>query len=179
MGTKVKALKKITTKTVVGTVPANKRPENGAVMHLYDVWGQARRMQQGETEYGPYTKFKGSFEAVAAWGDKAGELVRAPNMILHEDAADALEGLMSQPGVSSVDFAFRVSMVGDETNIGFHYQVDPILEGVESDPLSDLRAKLTSSGALTALPAPEADKTETGEQTEAAAPGKGKKRNAA
>jgi len=156
---KAKALKKITVRDLMGRKLKNEeKPKEGESLHVCDIWGQARRLITGETDFGPYVKFKGAFEGVAVVGDKAGELFRAPNLILPDVAADELEGMLSQPGVSSVDFAIRISVVGDDSNVGYFYAVEALTESGESDPLEALRLQL--SGTVAALPAPE-DKSKT------------------
>jgi hypothetical protein len=161
---KPKALKKITVRDVIGgKVPVKQIPEHGEELHLCDIYGQARRLITGETDYGPYVKFKGSFEGVAAWGDKAGEIFRAPNCILPDVAADELENMLTAAGVSAVNFAYRISIVGDEqSNIGYFYKCEQIMDTDQADPLDALRLELAKSGAIAALPKPDEKSDETG-----------------
>lgn len=150
-----KMLKKITVKTVFGTLQKKAIPDSGETLEQINVYGQVRRMVPGQTDLGPFIRFKGTFEAVNIG---TGEMFRSMNMILPDEAADLLEEALSSEGAKSVDFALKIGVAGDDSNIGYHYYVEPLMQSQEGDPLEAIRNNLQGQGLLAAPdPAPETE----------------------
>lgn len=146
-------VKKITLKTVTGGLSRKDTPEEGESVDLMTVIGQARRIEPASTDFGPYLRFKGAFEATDT---RTGETFRSATLILPPVAQDILESAMGGESVG-VEFALRISAVGDDSQIGFHYEADSLIEHEESDPLANIRNAVKKM-----LPAPDKE-TGTGE----------------
>ena len=140
-------IKKITTKTVCGDIKKLAKPlKDGEGMDLVRVFGVARDIKTGESDYGPWTKFLGNFQAINI---VSGEEFKSTACMLPDTASELLEAALQNEGVNEVNFAFDISIKGDSNStIGYQYVCSPLLEDNDSDPL----AKLASS--LPKLPAP-------------------------
>lgn len=130
--------------------------------------GRVRRYETGQTDYGPFVKFRGMFEAVnETTGEQAASSVAIfPGGLLEDSLIEAIETANKDGGGASVDIAIRFSMVADETSpVGYRWSAEQLVEQRDTDPLADLRSKV-------ALPAPEA--SEASEEASEASKGKGR-----
>lgn len=143
--------------------------EDGQTATVLRVYGRVTGREHGQTDLGPYVKFRGQFRAESVHPD-TGEVKEYSSAacILPEIAQDAIVGAMGEE-TSSLDFAFDVQITADESSVvGYTFGIVPLVEEAESDPLAALAAKLKDAPALTG-PAENGD----------AAPSKGKSRGKA
>ncbi len=116
--------------------------------------GSARTATVGQSNFGDYIEFGGSFIGYDADGNE----YRAPKAFLVSPADEMLkEALDSRPEESknaAIEFAFDISVVPDpkEGSRGYQYRVATLVESQEADPL----AALTGKVAPLALAAPAA-----------------------
>lgn len=146
-----------------------------AAMNLYSVFGIANRVIEGKSDYGPFTKLVGAFEAVRA-GDQA--RFQAPVAFLPEPFHGMLVSrvlseieettvyktgddgkpefkdgapVISREGRAAVQFAVIVGIKPSarKGGTGYEFTVSPIVQPSQSDALAALRDQ-----AIKALPAP-------------------------
>lgn len=159
--------KKITTREVMGNMKAFMREnsegkKDGELVELYTIVGQVIGHTTGESDYGPWVKLKGRFRAV---NKSTGEVINSPVAMLPDEATTPLLTVLAVDGASSVDMAFDVNArIDDSVAVGYQYEVKPLMEPSEDDPLERLAASVDSK----ALPAPKKDKTPPAEPSEAA-----------
>lgn len=135
-------IKKISTKTVYGEVKRSELYEaKGQRIDLYDVFGIAKGVKSGESNYGDWHALTGSFRAVNV---ETGEEFQAGTLFLPGVGHDLIAGLIGD--AEAVEFALRVSVAADDTSqIGYAYHVTPLIEPTEGDPLSKLQAQVQES----------------------------------
>lgn len=125
---------------------------------LYRVYGTAQGTETGESQYGPWTCFTGSFEAIRLKDHKR---FRSNKVFLQDPAEglliEAIRGAKLVDASASVRFGFdigvKVSARWLDTDEGnsYEYTVESIFDTEEADPLAALRG-----AALQALPPPSA-----------------------
>jgi hypothetical protein len=140
--------KKLSTKVIVGRV---KPPEKA--IKLYSIIGVCTGMKTGESQYGGWVGFTGTFEAVRFSDGKAfaGAVAFIPepasSMMLNAlGRAEAQNGV----GSASIEFAFIVGAKPSDKASGFEYTVEPVLNAKQNDALSELRKLMAPK--LPALP---------------------------
>ena len=160
---------KITVKNVCGTPDLEdilKAP--GRQIELMDVFGLARKMVPGESQYGPYVKFSGVFKAINL---QTGEAVQSGACILPGTAQEMLAGAFSDD-TTEVKFGFKITVKADKSSkgTGYSFIVTPLTEASENDPLIMLenQIKQERQRAL-AAPADKAAKAAGAKGKEAAA----------
>lgn len=163
-----KMLKKITPKTISESVahPYNllelPRP-NGYVedRHLYDLFGVVNRTRQGNTDKGPWTQFKGRFQAVTPDGEVFDSgACHIPGGTVEDMLFVALDEARAKAngGAVTIEIALRIMIKrappGKPSATGYVYDVQPIIqrELAADDPI----ARMREQAAKLALPAPEA-----------------------
>ena len=151
--------KKITVKSVIGDVKKMFKgvTEKTAIMRVV---GIARSMQAGEGDYGPWVKFKGTFQGINLL---TGEEMTAPYCLLPEVASCLVENQLGADDVTSVEFGFDLYIKPSDTPIGFEYLAEPLVEPTGADPLAHLSKSLpappkVNQKALPALGKKEDDK---------------------
>ena len=127
----MKLVNKISIKTVYGKVAR----EDAKGQDLMRVMGVVRGVTTGESNYGPWAKFKGEFKAINL---STGEEVHSGACLLPPMASDMLQGAFTG---DPVEFAFDIGIKPNETAIGYEYTVTPLITQ-ESDPLANLAARL-------------------------------------
>jgi len=135
-------LNKITPKTVIGSIKEVTRDlkESTSVMRVV---GIARSMSNGESDYGTWTKFKGDFQATNLL---TGEIYRSPNCIMPSIVNGIIESALTEADNNAVEFAFDVTVVPNDTPIGYEFGAIPLVEPKEESPLDAL---LNSVGVST------------------------------
>lgn len=145
-----KIVKKITAKVVSGGIDILKLAKfidlpgnnDGSVMPLFNIIGQASDFTTGQSDYGPYVKLLGVFKAVNI---DTGEEFRSGACMLPGSGNDmvygALRGLGEQGG--AVEFAFRVGVKRDKSaGVGYAYDVEQVVVAGQADPLAALEKSL-------------------------------------
>lgn len=130
-------LSKISMKTIGADVEASKE----GPIALAHVLGIAKGVKTGQSTYGDWTAFVGSFEAVNL---ETGEIFRAGKCFLPEIATSLLAGALTD--AETVQFALEIGARPAKNAVGYEYTVTPLIGPSESDELSMLKK---------ALPAPE------------------------
>lgn len=143
-------IKKISAKTVVGTVRPPEKPTS-----LYTVIGIANGLRTGNTTYGDFVALTGQFEATNL---ETGEQYTAPQCFLPEPLCGMIAAQLRTTDkegnrtTMSVRFAVEVGIKPAKSTMGYEYTVRELVDTSEGDPLEDLRQ---------ALPAPkDADEKE-------------------
>jgi hypothetical protein len=147
---------------------------DSAPIFVARILGSVRSATVGQSNFGDYIEFTGSFVGFDAQGNE----YRAPKAFLVSPADEMLkEALDARPEESKnapIEFAFDISVVPDpkEGSRGYQYRVAALTESKEADPL----AALLTNVAPLALAAP-ADTAHVPEaNAETAAPAKGSKK---
>lgn len=123
---------------------------------LYRVYGTAQGTETGESQYGVWTCFTGSFEAIRFKDHKR---YRSNKVFLQDPAegllVEALRNAKLQDSSASVRFGFDIGvkvssrwLTTDEGN-SYEYTIESVFDTEEADPLAQLRG-----AAMAALPAP-------------------------
>ena len=137
----MQVIKKISTKTVFGSVNARMLPEDGAIKELYNVMGIASAVQVGESNYGAWECLRGRFRAVNL---ETGEEVEAGQAFLpalaHELVApQVIEG-------TTVEFALTIgARISESSPVGYEYTAAPLLEPSEADPMNQLAKRVEAA----------------------------------
>jgi len=147
--------KKISIKTVVGSVINERRPAydeatgKGEEFALMRVWGMARGIRRGSSTYGDWLSFKGDFEAINL---QTGVVKRGVECFLPEPVQTEMWGRLietqkADPG-ASIQFAFDIWVRGTKGTVGYEYFVKAVMKATGADPLAALR------NSVKALPMP-------------------------
>jgi len=145
---------KITIKNVYGKIDIEKLlKEKNKQIELMDVFGLVRKSVPGTSDYGDYVKFRGSFKAINL---ETGEAVQSGALILPRTAEEVLQGAMSDD-VNEVQFGFRIVAKYDADAVTkYTFQIIPLMNPAENDPLVLLESKIAED--FKKLAAPKADK---------------------
>jgi hypothetical protein len=148
-----KLIRKLSTKTVVGILKnvvfeslKAETVKDGDRLDVMTLVGIIKTFKQGESDYGLYTEFKGQFEAQSLIGDTAGQTFRAAKCFLPEVATDLLLEKINEVAeandgaIGDIQVAVKVVAVVDETaNTLYGYEVEPLIDVEEADPLAILK----------------------------------------
>lgn len=123
--------------------------ENPGPIPLAMLYGRTSRYTIGNSTFGEFTKFGGSFEAVNV---ATGAAYRSGNILLPRIVEDLLRGALDdrEDQNAALEFSLEVGVKYADTATGYEYTVRPLVELAQSDELSHLR-----ESAQKALPAPE------------------------
>lgn len=152
-------VRKISTKTVVGTPSDIRNLPDGPIMR---VMGVMRGVQTGEGDNGPWVAFIGQFQAVNL---KTGEIFGAAKCFLAGAASDIIESAWhaSQEGdtpAQDMKFAFDIVKITNDTSaVGYEYQARPLIEAAETDPLLEMASSLPALPMIEAVEEPADTKT--------------------
>ena len=128
-------ISKISVSKVFGAIKAPK--EKTSIMQVI---GIATSCKTGQSQYGEYIEFAGDFEAINLI---TGETFRSSKCFLPgavpEMVAVALAKGKEVEGFSGLQFAFSIAVSPSQNPIGYEYQVTPLVENKEADPLAALR----------------------------------------
>jgi hypothetical protein len=153
-------VKKLSAKSVVGNPMSviraamkdahDRAPQEGDSAPLYRVYGVARGVKNGQSNFGEWTAFKGEFAAVSL---ETGEQFRSGELFLPEVAEALLIGPVKDGDGSGVQFAFEIGARAvkdraDDKNLKYEYTVRSLVELSKEDPLAQM------ASTLPALPAP-------------------------
>lgn len=150
---------KISVKTVFGKV--EKPAEKFAAIRFL---GIARRMSTGESQFGPWVKFHGDFQAINL---TTGEEFVAKQALFPAVISDDLAAMLADESVNEASFGFDLYIAPNDAPIGYEYSAESLIEQQESNPLALLAQSIAKP--LPALSAPDsvtADGSESGTKTE-------------
>lgn len=163
-----KLLRKISPASVMNEtgimIPRLDQPNGPTEFALYNVYGIASKLRTGVTDKGPWTSFKGQFEAVTP----DGEVFVSGQVFLPQPFEDMLMSSLQQAqqtdDKASVQFAVKVFCVpppkGKPSATGYEYRCESLIDSVESSPLADLRHKVAERVKLLSAPPKEDSKEE-------------------
>ena len=145
---------KVSTALIMGADYENmKAPEEG-VTELYTVIGSAHSMRTGQTNYGTFYSFFGTFQAVRS---DSGEVFTGDELFLPGIAEMRVKAAMDANPGGVIKFGYRIGLK-KPTKAGqkYEYVVENLLAELSGDPLSNLRAtlKLPAPGAPKAVAPP-------------------------
>ena len=137
----MKMIKKISTKTVFGSVSAKTLPEDGATKDLYQVMGIASSVQAGESNYGAWECLVGRFRAVNL---DTGEELESGKAFLPNLAHDLVSPQIVEG--AQVEFALVIgARRSDSSPVGYEYTAQPVLELSEADPMNQLAKRVAAA----------------------------------
>jgi hypothetical protein len=133
--------------------------KDDAPRSLYRVFGVARDVKHGDSQYGEWTAFLGSFEAIR-FSDR--QRFQAPQCFLQGASEglllDALLAARKEDPSATVMFAFDIGVkpsqkwVTEDKGNSYEYTVRTVLKTQQHDPLREIRD--LASNTLPALSAP-------------------------
>jgi hypothetical protein len=135
---------KLSSKTLCGKISA---PPSGSA-YLYRIVGIAEKTSTGETTFGSFTCFHGSFRGSTIDHD-TGEVktYRSGKCFLPDIATSLLSAAVDANG-GGVEFAFDIGIKKADNPMGYEYTVVPIIETRADDPLEKLSASLPAMVAV-------------------------------
>jgi hypothetical protein len=122
-------------------LPTDDSGKKADTLYLGTVFGIARGIKTGQTDYGPWTKLVGQFEAHT----HDGRTVQSPECILPEPMQTMLAESLADDNTESVQFAVHVRMNKADNPNGFEYSAETVVDSGRADPLADLRSKALPS----------------------------------
>lgn len=132
--------------------PVTRSVQVAKAQDLAVIYGRARTHRTGNTTYGQFVEYIGSFEARRI---KDGEIFQSTRIIFPPIAADiadeAYVNAKREDQDAEVDFAFVVGVEPDTKGTeGYKFSCKPIATGANTaDPLADLRSSLAVNFAET------------------------------
>lgn len=126
---------KISPKSITGKIV---KPENEKPVWLYKVFGVANGTKEGESNYGHWIAFTGTFKAIR----NDGESFRSGQCFLPATATNLVLPSLKNEGTNAVEFAFNVGVKKADNQIGYEYIVEPILNVSDNDPIMLLEQKI-------------------------------------
>lgn len=141
-----KILSKISFKTVCGKVNRRELTADGSPKLVMRVLGQANGIKTGNTDFGEFTAFVGSFEVTNV---ETGEISRSGKMFLPMAAEVMLAGALAG-STGPVGFGFDIGVREADNQIGYEYTAESIFDVAETDPIEQMKKDMTAK----ALPAP-------------------------
>ena len=113
----------------------------GKPVQLYVIAGRANGVKTGESQYGPWTAFIGSFAAINIAVGKNEEYapgveIRSSRAFIPQPMEDAIASALNE-NEGGVEFSIEVSaVIGDKGD--YEYVCNPLVKLAESDELSGL-----------------------------------------
>ena len=147
-------LKKMSAKNILGY--KLKAPEHQ--IDLYTIMGVVSGVKSGEGDYGPWTSFTGSFEAVRI---DNGDSYKSAVCFIPEPLSAMMADKFRGDDVTQLEFAIMVGYKPCDTPIGYEYTTEMLIDADESDPLKMLRDQVTLI-----LPAPKKEEEKEEEKEE-------------
>lgn len=152
----------------IGAQPKAGSLAEGEVKKLAVFYGRCTGYVTGESSFGEFVKFRGSFEAVNA---DTGEVYRSSNILMPDIITNLLRDALDnrEDDSAALEFAIELGAKYATTSRGYEYTVVPLVQLAESDELGRLRNEIQR-----ALPAPADEKPELDKAEPEKAPAKGK-----
>lgn len=142
----VELLKRMGPKQIVGDLLD--QDEVPATQELYTIIGLCNGLKVGESTYGPWTSFTGTFEAVRADNRQRYQSGRVflPEPVSSMTAAQLMDAQNHDKG-ATVAFAFAIGRKKAKTPVGYEFTCKPLVKLAANDPLASLRALLPAPPA--------------------------------
>lgn len=122
----------------------------GKRMECADIYGIAKKAKPGQSDFGPYVAFLGSFRAVRL---SDGQVFESSKIILPQFLEEDLFACFGEGLEGDVEFAFRITAKYDkESATKYVYDAKPLIKPAENTQLENLLARVNV--AAKALPAP-------------------------
>lgn len=142
MSKQVEIVNKISIKKICGRPHP---PKDDKPVYLMEIFGIATGVKTGTSNYGDWTAFTGTFQALNI---ETRKIYRSGKLFVPQIIENLI--LPALENSDSVEFAFRIGIRKDETSAtGYTYIADPMLPVAENDPIELLSRKLS------ALPSPD------------------------
>jgi len=141
-------LRKLSAKSILGARPRFAEGDtDGARKFIYRIAGRVTGVQTGQSDFGPWAAFKGSFQAERS----DGAIFAGPKAFVPEPVQsmleDAVQSQLADGLVPSIQFGIDVYAVLDESAAtGYTFAVVPILK--PADETDSLLAELNKTHAL-------------------------------
>lgn len=147
-------VKKISTKTVMGTVPT---PEVGKTVQLFRVVGVARKMRYVETNLGQSVGFRGDWRAVRFSDHEQFEANEAFFPVVIQGLLEAAMQEMEADGEIKCAFDIGVRGVAKKTpaSCPYEYSITPLVKPQQTSTMTEL---LEQTNKQRALPTPTAER---------------------
>lgn len=130
----LRLVKKLSTKTIIGTVPIEKSDPADKRVHLYDMFGIAVGIKTGESNYGSFTAFKGEFRAVVPGGD----VFQSSTCFVPSVIESQLSIAVGEAKGQQVKFAFKVFAAKTEKSPFYTYEIESLVAPKPSDAMQEL-----------------------------------------
>lgn len=133
---KTEKIRKLSVKSILEACSVKiKEMEEGL---LFTVFGIVRGVEDVESSYGTTTKLRGEFKAVMGQRMFASTVAYLPSGVI-----DMIKGYTDE---KNVEFAVKVLKVNKpDTKQGYIYDIQPIVEPTESDPMKNLASLVMDS----------------------------------
>lgn len=159
----LKLVKKLSLKSIIGKVDVKKLHEEGKEVDLFNVGGTCTGTKTGNSQYGEWTAFAGTFGAIRL---DTGEVYRDVQLFLPEVAEGFVMPTVIEAKGQPVEFAFIIGVKPAHKQDGsasYEYTVKPIQVAEVADPLDAMMAVLRKN-APKQLAAPEGEAAATGKK---------------
>jgi len=129
----------LTTKSVVGgDIKKNVSSDMGKAVELFHVIGRVNQYGVKQTPVGEVFIFHGLFRA---YRKKDSKRFSSTKLIALNPVSDSLVYLVNECDGSRLSFACSVSVVTDESMLGYHYRSDFLVNPFEADPLCEIERR--------------------------------------
>ena len=140
----MKLEKKLSLRQILGTVKETRHlaeQGQGESVYVARIFGIGRSLKTGETDNGPWVAIMGEGKGINV---RTGDEVRSSKVFLPAPADEMVASqVASLERGGAVEYGFDVFVREDQTAAtGYVYEVEPIMEPGESDPLSMLENQI-------------------------------------
>lgn len=139
-------LSKISPKTVNSGKKQKHPEENDPVKWIYRIVGIANGIRSDEGAYGPWIALEGTFQAMRF---EDGQIFRSGQCFLPQIALNLVLPVLKSN--SAVEFAFNVGIQFSDSQIGYEYTVEPLIDTEENDPINVLIKKIPNENKVAQL----------------------------
>ena len=137
----IKSVRKLSVKTIRGNkkIIARNLPEDGSAMPLCRIAGTVHGEKKGETDFGAWRAFTGSFVAVSR---ESGETFKAPRVLLPSQLDEEIGAVFAEAGGQPFEIKVDIAVqIDDESSVGYIFVCENLLQGGGLSE-EDLAAKL-------------------------------------
>lgn len=127
-------IKKISVAKCYGKIDKEKTP-----MSILQIVGIATGTFTGESTFGPWCALRGNFEATNL---QTGEKFRSSQCFMPDVAIAIVAGALASDENNAVEFGVIIGIIKSETQIGYEFTMNPLIDVTENDPIANLIKKL-------------------------------------